>query len=560
MDILCRFMVRLCVLIYFFCFALVLNTAFYVHAEESSHKPEIKPIRDPKAYSRDQNSINNIITGIGSFFESTFSNIAEQCDNNCEPSTMGKHLIDSTDTQYQQLYNKVKSTHHYCQKDIINAMAKEVANRRLPKSCLHHPHRESAECMQIKKDIDIIQSRMKGIGDLVYGQDPSSNTSATANCIDCAISNNVFSEVHSPFKPIQVLKLLHPECEELEVGESKMIYPNHPQWPLTIPYRIKKHRPDSYSITFPIKLVIDNKYDGDVPKDKAPEHYRQFIQNCLKKANKHLLGPNGEKLSIRITKPIANKAKKKSTTEPFSPYYSECSAYKKPKHQTPSRTIAIGSKSMLSNMGGYSANIDCGATVHEILHLTGLSDEYVHDSYCRVAVPNNKDSVMSHHDDVWDAVVNNNNNNSKKKSLLNTSQWNRILYGNCVQKNQLFNQCSALAYTSHKEQNCVEQQKLCLEKNALGWDKKNTIANLKEEIKKYQNTQELLKKIKQAEQQEQKIAQAQEGQGFPSLSSLKGLFVSDTSSEKEYEKAERIVEKAIQKSKEQLEVVRTWPD
>lgn len=111
-----------------------------------------------------------------------------------------------------------------------------------------------------------------------------------------------------------------------------------------------------------------------------------------------------------------------------------------------------------TNSRTYNLGVSCGTVIHEVLHLTGLIDEYEEiynpsskDSYqyqCRRLGP--EDSVMANHSQAI------NNSVYYGHSLLKPAHARYLLYPNCAEKNDTYYKCSALAYTS--EANCTPQK------------------------------------------------------------------------------------------------------
>ena len=185
-------------------------------------------------------------------------------------------------------------------------------------------------------------------------------------------------------------------------------------------------------------------------------------------------------------------------------------------------TISIGSKNHRSNSEKYESDIDCPTITHEILHLTGLCDEYreqqrgfyinpktgemVGNNFIgnnkKKLVPSNYDfkpaydcrvegenSIMSNQYKRW-----NNVKSGKNKSYLTSAQFQSISYGGCSKKNKNFNKCSQLAYQSSYSQkkrgNCLEAKRECERENSMGYDKQEQIDALQKEIKYHKKWQQ----------------------------------------------------------------------
>ena len=212
-------------------------------------------------------------------------------------------------------------------------------------------------------------------------------------------------------------------------------------------------------------------YNGPVPRNQVHEHYMKHIKDCVKKANRKLYGPDGQKLSIRIED---------------SQQISTCS---------PVHTIRIhnligydGKSSFMS----HDVNATCAHVVHELSHLFGLADAY--DSKlteftpealgnyiseapifdCRVKQPK---SIMSYESERWKNVF----TSSTEASLIDPVHFNAIIYGNCSRRNdvRLFRQCSALTFQgSLLNPGCLRQKAYCERQNLLGRDKNKELEDL----------------------------------------------------------------------------------
>ena len=427
-------------------------------------------------------------------FQSASQVLDSECAGTCNNGDLSWSFSQGSQEQYQKLYDKLKGKNRHCQKDLLSAMAIHLENEPFPKPCLKKENANHPVCKDMIKNMGIIQKRVSKIMDLVYGSEK--DMEAGAICMDCLLKTG---EIH-PFEKLLKSLKEKSQCLELNPGEEKEVYSGNG---LRESYNLKQDPDGSYSIGFPMKFNINEDYDGPFSKEEAPDHYRERVQKCLAEASQKLLGPNGEKLKIQIKNPSArrNSSEKKS----------QC--WKSP---GVTKYISIGSKDHRSNSKKYSSDIDCPAITHEILHLTGLCDEYketeigfytdsetgetvgsnfgrdkneedpsVYDltlAYdCRVTAQN---SIMANHRERWDNVE-----KGKNKSLLTPAQFQSILYGSCPGKNKKFNECSQLAYQSSQtaKKDCREAKLQCEKKNSMGHDKQEQIEGLQEEIKGLEN-------------------------------------------------------------------------
>ncbi len=408
-----------------------------------------------------------------------------------------------------------------------------------PERCLDPANQSHRVCKRVKKELTIRTQRYTYLTELVYGRDILQTTSAKAPCMDC-VEGSLSQELRDLNHLFSRLKE-HSLCSDPAPGEEKQVTHNLPGRF----YTVRKELDGSFSIPLNLAFSANEDYDGEVPKDQVPSHYKNKVQECLKKANSKMLGPNGEKLNIVIGSPTKEGCRKKHPL-----------------------TIQIGSKTQRGHATNYGADFDCPTITHEILHLLGLCDEYKetaigfqvsadtgeikpanryegsnndNDQFvlaydCRVTA---KNSIMSDMYERWNNVF----KFGKNKSLFNPEQFNKILYGNCLSKNKLFNECSDLAYRSTVKdgnEDCLKQKRKCRESNAMGHNK----AEESSRIREYIRWRESMKRATLRQLQEM---QAEGPQADPSK--LKKL--NDTIQRFDSE---------LQEAREELEIVLAWPD
>ncbi|MYE07208.1 MAG: hypothetical protein F4X95_00395 [Oligoflexia bacterium] len=418
------------------------------------------------------------------------------CLEKCNNSGLINVLRYSSSADYSQLYDKIKSQNGTCQKNILDALTKELEYEEFPKRCLEEENKNHPVCKSMLKDINIVRDRVFDIVELAYGPETLKTTEAAAPCLDCMSKDRGENESVNLFSDLIANIQKQIQCHKLKPGQEKRVYSGTER---DDSYNMKKESDGTYSVSLNLKFSADEDYDGNVPKDQVPAHYMKWVQKCMDKANQKMLGPNGEQLKIVI---------------------------KSPQKQDPrcrdidTKEIAIGSIDHRSNSGKYKADIDCPTITHEILHLLGLCDEYEERSRgyyvdaktgkvegytqsvfnekdetnqkfknkegyqfkpaydCRVTITN---SIMSNQYKRWDNVF----RDGKNDSLLNPGQFNAILYGSCSEKNKTFNECSQLAYKSSvTEKDCMEKKQQCEEQNDLGMNRGEEIERIKKEIER----------------------------------------------------------------------------
>ena len=414
---------------------------------------------------------------------------SDPCDTECWYGGISIASLQGSNQEYSMLRDKIKDTSKKCQQDILKQLPNFLANRRLPEKCLLEENKSHTVCSNMLKDLSTWWERITDLAEMVYGPDILSATSAQAPCTYCE-SANINEEIKDLPELINDLEE-QSQCSDPKPGEQKIV---HSGISLYRSYTVKREPDGSFSIPLYIDFSAGEDYDGEVPRSQVPSHYMAKAQQCLKKANTKMLGPNGEKLNFDIQPPPQNQG-------------SVCA-----KDIIP---ISIASANHRSNSAKYESDIDCATITHEILHLTGLCDEYKEqtrgfyvdpstgdivpgnsneetaqsDNYefkpaydCRV-VTEPPFNIMGHHDLKWHAIFNEDTAEADA-SLLTPGQFNAILYGSCKAKNESFNRCSKLAYqSSHENPDCIEQKAQCSEQNAMGMNKTDTIRQITDQIK-----------------------------------------------------------------------------
>lgn len=169
-------------------------------------------------------------------------------------------------------------------------------------------------------------------------------------------------------------------CIDLKPGQTKVIaYQDGQPSGLGGDYSLTK-RPDG---DFDVGIAIE-------VRDERPERRDEMqarIKNCIAEANGFFKGPRGESLRFNIM-----------TRE---------EARQLPVHLRPgTNRITIQPENARSNAAAYAANINCATIVHEVLHLTGLCDEYNGDGdghTCRAVV--RQPSIMSDNGHAYDLAM-----------------------------------------------------------------------------------------------------------------------------------------------------------
>ena len=446
----------------------ILYPAFYSDNEIYGPSPEIN---------------NNMIKKASKILNS-------ECLSNWDNRQLSSIISKLHPNSWPELKDKLKHKDKNFLKKLGQGVYDKLKDTTYPEQCLDSANKNHRVCKKMRRELAIKEKRVRYLTELVYGPDILKTTEAKAPCFDCV--EGVLPEELSRLDQLFSVLNEYSICFDPAIGEEKQINNNF----FGGNYTIRREPDGSFSIPLNLAFSADEDYDGEIPRDQVPTHYKNKVQECLKKANSKMLGPNGEKLNIVIESSFAKEAKK-----------SGCESAKP-------KTIKIGSRDYRSYMGKYRSNIDCPTITHEVLHLLGLCDEYKatvtkfqlladtgeitkgsiyeesdneNDQYvlaydCRVT---SKNSIMSDQHERWENVFEQNT----ETSLLNKAQFNAILYGGCLSKNKLFNECADLAYKKSVEEgneNCLKQKRKCMESNLTGKNKAEELSRIRKEIKHHE--------------------------------------------------------------------------
>ena len=199
------------------------------------------------------------------------------------------------------------------------------------------------------------------------------------------------------------------------------------------------------------------------PAEGQIEAVQQQLNQCLRRVQNGLRGPNGERLSLKLSDP-----------------------------QAPTTRIQVFEAGARSNSVQWAADADCGTMVHEVLHLLGLCDEYPevtigyidlagavvrsedlwrdipemlealpeeHHEFVNFAgfefscrATHEAPSVMAHQFDeifapIWrEGATEKNLSQLPGRSLLMPGHWDAIIYPGCLKYNHRYYECSQFAY------------------------------------------------------------------------------------------------------------------
>ena len=392
----------------------------------------------------------------------SLSGVREILTSKC-PADCGKIRLDKgSQSEFDKLFPLIKKQQSSCLKGIIKNTAEQLKFNRLPASC--EKHKTHPVCKSMSDNYRLFRDRLLRLTELVYGESARSQTEARL-CLDCPrFSQREEAKALNP-KELENIWREAENCAEIPPGKQKRVSSGTG---LDREYIIRREKNGDYSVVLNLRFEAAQDYKGPSTESDVPSHYKKEVLECLEKANPKMLGPNNEKLRIILEEKPSGQ--------------SQC--------PEPERVIKIGRAGELSSSERYASDIDCPTVTHEILHQMGLCDEYliekrgyIMDSKtgepveevenihkvnpadgqkivlkynCRVT--QTKLSIMKHHYERWNSVF----QRKKESSLLTPRQFSAVLYGDCKGKNQLFNECSRLAYkNSFEDETCLEKKRKC---------------------------------------------------------------------------------------------------
>lgn len=207
-------------------------------------------------------------------------------------------------------------------------------------------------------------------------------------------------------------------CNELKVGEVRS-----PKIPF---YQVTRTRADSYLLEFNMEFSA-----GEKVTDQEALKYRETVKECL--SNTYLTVSTGEKVYLKLT-------------EPATSWFS-----------TPWANRIKIHRGIRSNSMNYDINLRCSGIFHELLHLTGLWDEYYEDKYsCR----NTSTSVMGDHyayDYTSEGLML--FRGTKKIYPLQPAHLRKLIHPSCPGVNKVYDVCTDSAY--QQDGKCGEKPSFC---------------------------------------------------------------------------------------------------
>lgn len=139
-------------------------------------------------------------------------------------------------------------------------------------------------------------------------------------------------------------------CLELPVGQTRVV--DGSNGTIAAGYTLERTGQDAYRIGLNINLT-SSTLSAD-----ALASFEERMHSCVANWNPMLRGPRGEQLTIVLTNPARTEAQAIGTA------------------RAPQHDIQVHSSWPRANSHNYPRSMDCATTMHELMHLMGLCDEY----------------------------------------------------------------------------------------------------------------------------------------------------------------------------------------
>lgn len=367
--------------------------------------------------------------------EPTLTKLSEpNCGNDINESYLAKSVLSKS------LANLTANLSQPCKTKLARNYARLLLESKCTPSTNMIDHAE--ECLRRDQEIAQATKQLAKLGLPLFTNLSQNYELNQSQCSHYQATETLLSDLTDMANSIDELS----KCVELNPGQTKNIdHDTGTGFPAS--YRLKRIDSQNYEVALNLKI----KTNGVKPP--APfATWEQKIQNCLDKANPYFktpqnpLQPNGEqiKLQFKLYQPSSN------ASEP-APAQNDL-------------TIT-DQKGFLTNSSVWRNDISCSAITHELLHLTGLVDEYPeagggmgvaedgsltlkgvnYDNSvkffandCRVIGP--KNSIMYDQDQAWAKL--NPNSAEPGSSLLLPAQFRAIVYPGCATKNRTYYLCA----------------------------------------------------------------------------------------------------------------------
>ena len=212
--------------------------------------------------------------------------------------------------------------------------------------------KQNSKCDLVK----LYQNEYKLNVETLIGLNSDDNSNGTVNVtVDC------FRNPNRVIKDLGIENLLNEyktinECIPSSENEIKLIETHLGN------YSVKKTQKNEYEVTMNIDFKILKDEKDNIDSNAVSNMYKN-VNECLQKSNPFMNDSSGRKMNLKVI----------NTKE----------ASKLPKNNRPKvNNIYIRDDSFERvNVKNYNQNMNCATIIHELLHLTGLHDEYEETSH-----------------------------------------------------------------------------------------------------------------------------------------------------------------------------------
>lgn len=140
------------------------------------------------------------------------------------------------------------------------------------------------------------------------------------------------------------------DCLEVPVGQTRVV--DGTNVTTAAGYTLERTGQNAYRIGLNINLTSTSV------TPEALAEFEEKMRTCVAKWNPVLRGPRGEQLTIALTNPARTEAQPLGSA------------------RAPQHDIQVHSNWPRANSHNYPSDMDCATTMHELMHLLGLRDEY----------------------------------------------------------------------------------------------------------------------------------------------------------------------------------------
>jgi hypothetical protein len=218
-------------------------------------------------------------------------------------------------------------------------------------------------------------------------------------------------------------------CELLPIGTSKSVFNNFPGTNNKKEFNLVRVEDNTTELKVNVgfkpvcaSTLFENK--------NIAKTWLQRANTCLSNMHPHLKGPDGHFIKLKLISEPENSAPGVNIINVKNDF-----------------------EGIRANDALYSPLSSCATILHEVLHLTGLVDEYSETktkdsqngelaSQCRILGP--EDSIMRNTVSTIDEVV------DHGISLLKPAHYRMLIYPGCKEKNETYTSCASFAYSSLK--------------------------------------------------------------------------------------------------------------